>query len=228
MVTGGNRRIGAEIVRYLSSRGAELVVHSRTDSAEARELLRQLPGTGHRLVVADLRDDAALADLCDAACDCQGMVLNASLYRHGYNGGDPAFDAELAKVNHLAPLELLRRWSKERAAQSAVAVLDQAILGAAPPFDPYLASRRALWLDMLALARSIGRIRFNAVAPGPMLPPAELPDSRMERTVETLPLRRRVEPADLAGSIAWLLSCESLTGTLLPVDCGQSLARRDF
>ena len=55
------------------------------------------------------------------------------------------------------------------------------------------------------------------------LPPAELPESKMEKTIATLPLLRRVEPADLARTVIFLLECDSITGAVLPVDCGQHL-----
>jgi NAD(P)-dependent dehydrogenase (short-subunit alcohol dehydrogenase family) len=59
-----------------------------------------------------------------------------------------------------------------------------------------------------------------------MLPPPELPHSTMAKTTALLPLKRAVDPMDLARSAVFLLTCESLTGSLLPVDCGQSAARR--
>ena len=80
-------------------------------------------------------------------------------------------------------------------------------------------------VDTVKLAKEYGtlNLRFNAVCPGPMLPPAELPESKMEKTIATLPLQRRVEPEDLAKAVIFLLECDSITGAVLPVDCGQHL-----
>jgi enoyl-[acyl-carrier-protein] reductase (NADH) len=69
-------------------------------------------------------------------------------------------------------------------------------------------------------------LRFNAIAPGPMLPPPELGDTKMVKTLPTLPLRRSVALEDAAKAVELLLSAQSLTGSLLFVDCGQSLVNR--
>ena len=85
--------------------------------------------------------------------------------------------------------------------------------------------RRALAEATLELARELGprNLRFNAVAPGPVLPPVGLEHSKMEKTLPTLPLRRKVELSDLAEAVLFLCRNDSITGEILRVDCGQHL-----
>jgi hypothetical protein len=59
-----------------------------------------------------------------------------------------------------------------------------------------------------------------------MLPPPELGDTKMVKTLPTLPLGRSVSLQDAASCTAFLLECRSLTGALLFADCGQSLVNR--
>ena len=84
---------------------------------------------------------------------------------------------------------------------------------------PYLRTKRELLdaarADALRLA---GRVRVNAVAPGPVLPPEHC----HERAGAT-PLGRRPTPQEVADAVAYLLSAESTTGAVIPVDGGQSL-----
>ena len=226
LVTGGNRRVGAVIVRHLADLGAKVVIHARqTHRRELEKLLDTLPSDGHRMVLADFLDPGALPVMAQAARDCEAIIFNASLYRHNYCGGDAGFDKALEQVNCRFALQLLEIWKTSPAARSVVAVLDQAIY-ASDEKNPYQQSRVKLWQGMLALAQKCQGIRFNAVAPGPMLPPPELLHSTMEKTIAQLPLKRAVDPMDLARSAVFLLTCESLTGSLLTVDCGQSVARR--
>jgi hypothetical protein len=45
----------------------------------------------------------------------------------------------------------------------------------------------------------------------------------MKRTPAMLPLKRPVSPEDAARAVVFLASTDSITGAVLPVDCGRSL-----
>ena len=45
----------------------------------------------------------------------------------------------------------------------------------------------------------------------------------MKHIPGTLPLKRPVDPRDIACAAVFLASAPSITGAALPVDCGQSL-----
>ena len=66
------------------------------------------------------------------------------------------------------------------------------------------------------------RIRVNGVAPGPVLPPTD-PANREKGGDILLP--RRPTPSDVASAVAFLLGADAVTGQVLAVDSGQSLAR---
>ena len=59
-----------------------------------------------------------------------------------------------------------------------------------------------------------------------MIPPRGLENSRMVQTLRTVPLGRPVEPRELAAAILFLVSCDAITGAILPVDGGQHLHTR--
>ena len=226
LVTGSAKRIGAEIVRQLAEAGAHVVIHYNTSRLEAEELLNRLPGKGHQLLQADLSIPGAAQELFDKSPALDVIINNASLYRHC-----GVYDEETARllweINYTSPLTLMENFVKNPSENGGciINILDQEILSDRPQQGPYLESRQALLEATMRFAKEYGprNLRFNAVCPGPMLPPAELPHSKMEKTIATLPLRRRVEPADLAKSVLFLLACESVTGAVLPVDCGQHL-----
>ena len=51
-------------------------------------------------------------------------------------------------------------------------------------------------------------------------------DAGMKRIPGTLPLKRPVSPADVADAVILLASSRSVTGSVLAVDCGQSLLQQ--
>ena len=225
LVTGSAKRIGAEIVRQLAEKGCHVIIHCNTSLAEAEALLASLSGKGHRIIQADLSIPGAAQLLFDNCPPLDCMINNASLYRH-CGIYDEKTAKELWEINYNSPMVLMQNFVKSPPRTGAVInILDQEILSDRPHTGAYLESRIALQQATLEFAKTYGKInlRFNAVCPGPMLPPAELPESKMEKTIATLPLLRRVEPADLARAVIFLLECDSITGAILPVDCGQHL-----
>src|SRR5579862_9325287 len=87
LVTGGARRVGAQIVRTLHAAGADVVIHCHHSVAEgkqlAAELERQRAGSTS-VLAADLLDDGQLPLLIEATQDRFGglhlLVNNASTF----------------------------------------------------------------------------------------------------------------------------------------------------
>ena len=82
LITGSGKRIGAEIVRQLAEKGAHVVIHCNTSLSQAEELLASLPGTGHRIIQADLSIPGEAQKLYERSPALDAIVNNASLYRH--------------------------------------------------------------------------------------------------------------------------------------------------
>jgi len=218
LVTGGAVRVGAAVVRAFAGAGARVTIHCRNNFEAAERLAAE---TGGRVVRADFSAGtagaAALWDALDAPVDV--LVNNASCYRL------PEAERFLYdRVNFKAPVELMRRFAAQDTAEGAVVnFLDQAVLSAAPAEEPrYLESRRKLARATVEFARTFAgkNLRFNAVAPGPVLPPVGLEDSKMEKTLRSIPLRRPVALDDLIAAVIFLAANDSVTGAILPVDCG--------
>src|SRR5271155_3128273 len=87
LVTGGARRIGAQLVRSLHAVGANVVIHCHRSRSEADSLTSELesarPGST-AVVTADLLDVAQLPPLVRASCDRFGgldvLINNASSF----------------------------------------------------------------------------------------------------------------------------------------------------
>jgi 3-oxoacyl-[acyl-carrier protein] reductase len=84
LVTGSSRGVGAATARAFAQRGDRVAVHYHSAADRARELLAELPGTGHALVQADLASPAAVQQLAREAIAALGrvdvLVNNAALF----------------------------------------------------------------------------------------------------------------------------------------------------
>lgn len=66
-------------------------------------------------------------------------------------------------------------------------------------------------------------VRVNAVAPGPVLKPGEMPDTRWQEIGNALPLHRCGNASDVARAVIFLLENDFITGETLVVDGGSQL-----
>jgi NAD(P)-dependent dehydrogenase (short-subunit alcohol dehydrogenase family) len=110
-------------------------------------------------------------------------------------------------------------------------MLDQKLWNPNPDFLSYTLSKAALESATTLLALSLApRVRVVGVAPGLTLTSEWLQGSDFEKAHQLSPLGRSSTPEDVAASVAFALTNQSITGTTLLVDGGQHLQRfaRDF
>lgn len=216
LVTGGAKRIGAAICAALRARGWNVLVHSRAASSP---------------FCADLAEPLGAARLfqkaCDAAPDLCAIVNNAAVFSTACELPD-ADAARMMRVNAEAPEKLstllgLRLMEHAPYEGAVVDILDTRILRLAADAmpTPYERSKMALRDSMMNTAGLFGScLRVNAVAPGPVLAPADA--ANREKGGEVL-LNHRPSPEDVADAVAFLLEAHSVTGQILAVDSGQSI-----
>ena len=229
LVTGAAQRLGAVIARTFADCGAAVVVHCFQSSEDAEQLIASLPpcpaSFRHETVSCDLADLDAVRRMAETVGPVDILVNNAAMW---IRGDTPRNELDRQEaVNHTAPCKLIRLFAALRPDGrefTAVNILDAAVLSGSGSATPYEAAKAALYHDTFALARELApHVRVNAVAPGPVFAPRELGSRGMKRTPGTLPLKHPVDPLDVARAVVFLASAPSVTGAVLPVDCGQSL-----
>ena len=204
-------RLGRAIAERLRAEGWRVITSSHRADAGAD-------------IVADLAEPMGAAKLYSAALQILGgtppdaLVNNAALFT-----GDAAV---IAAANLEAPKKLTMLMAgRETGVGAVVNILDTKALDASrclpTSIDTYLAAKRAL-LDFTrsAAATFAATLRVNGVAPGPVLAPTEV----HVKAGETL-LDRRPTADDVAAAVSYLLSAESTTGAIIPVDAGQHLVK---
>ncbi|MEE3286283.1 MAG: SDR family oxidoreductase, partial [Planctomycetota bacterium] len=67
------------------------------------------------------------------------------------------------------------------------------------------------------------RVRVNAVAPGPVLPPPSSDDGELAAAAAASPLGRTGSPRDVVAAVGYLLDAPLVTGDVLSVAGGSQL-----
>lgn len=238
LVTGGARRVGAAICRRLHAAGASVVVHYRNAAQEAHALQQELNGQRAQsvaLVRADLLAPGVpqqlVRDAIAAFGRLDGLVNNASSFFATPVGAiDERSWDDLIGTNLKAPLFLAQAAAPElrRAQGGIVNIID---IHAELPMKNYVVYSAAKG-GLLALTRSLARelgpqVRVNGVSPGTILWPDDAAwqnDIERQRIVNQTLLKRTGEPDDIAAAVEFLLTAPYVTGQVLAVDGGRSIA----
>ena len=69
LVTGGSRGIGAEVAKHFAEKGDRIAIHFSSAKDKAENVLSALPGEGHIIAKADLRDAGEIKVMVDEVAD---------------------------------------------------------------------------------------------------------------------------------------------------------------
>jgi NAD(P)-dependent dehydrogenase (short-subunit alcohol dehydrogenase family) len=237
LITGG-KRIGAAVAVDLARAGADvaLVYHRSRDEADAT--VSQVRAAGRRAAAlqADLSDAGACRRVVDAAADALGrldvLVAMASLYeRKDYadlteQDWDRALAVDL-KATHLC-VQAAVPHMKRRGGGRVVACADWIAASGRPRYTgyvPYYVAKAGVvgLTQILALELAPEGILVNAVAPGPIVPPAGTPDEEIAAVERATPLGRWGGEAEIAKAVRFLVETDFVTGEVVRVDGGRHL-----
>jgi pteridine reductase len=233
LVTGAGKRLGAEIAVALGRQGMRVAVHHSASADGAQRTaarVREVGGSAETFG-ADLTDRAAARDLVDRVLDRFGgldLLVNsaANFDRIAYGDlDDDAWDRALA-LNLTAGFVLAQRATQAlRVARGSIVFVT--CTSATSPYKnhlPYVVSKGALRQLMRVMALELApEVRVNAIAPGTVLPPADMPEADVERLAQRIPLRKTGEPEDVAGAVVFLAQSPFITGHEIVVDGGRTL-----
>ena len=236
LITGGARRVGAEIVRVLHGAGASVLLHYRTSAAAASALAAELNDVRRGSVVtcaADLADAAAPDTLVAGAMQAFGgidiLVNNASAFYPTPVGTiTMAQWDELFASNLRAPLFLSQAAAPSLRARGGLIVNIVDIHGLRPlrRHPVYSAAKAGLAMLTRSLALELGpEVRVNGVAPGPVLwPEQDISAALKAEIIAKTALHRPGAPLDVAKTVLFLSrDAPFITGQVIAVDGGRSI-----
>jgi 3-oxoacyl-[acyl-carrier protein] reductase len=237
LITGAARGLGFEYARAFGSAGACIVAGDVADCSAAAEAA----GNGAIGVTLDVTDMASAEAMAEAAMHAFGridaLINNAALYgslRGGRFNAIPEADWDAAMAVNVKGIwnccKAVVPAMRKSGGGSIVNVASLAATYGMPYALHYTTSKAAVIGLTRGLARELGRdnIRVNALAPSAVMTEGtqEFFADKLDRALETIranqSLQRTLMPADLTGTVAWLISDDSrfVTGQTIAVDGG--------
>jgi pteridine reductase len=230
LITGGARRLGRATAVHLRNAGCNIVVHFNRSKDEAVTLQTQI---GCRLFQADfarlsveklqqrLKEEIGFIDI---------LVNNASSFsRVDWEDVDEAvWDHELT-VNLKMPFFLSHFFGRQMKANGFGKILNMADIAADKPYLNYLAysmAKAGVVKFTQALARTLGpEVQVNAIAPGTILFPEDMPEELQNKVLANIPARRTCTVEEFLRTVDFLLAdVDYITGQTIVLDGGRSLS----
>jgi NAD(P)-dependent dehydrogenase (short-subunit alcohol dehydrogenase family) len=237
LITGAARGLGFEYARFLGEAGAHIVAGDIADCAAAVEAAGN-DAIGVTLDVADIASADSMVELAmERFGRVDALINNAALYGSLCGGrfnqiAEADWDATMA-VNVKGIWNCCKAVVPAMRQSGGGSIINIASLAATygMPFALHYTTSKAAVIGLTrGLARELGRdnIRVNAIAPSAVMTEgtAEFFGEKLDRGLDVIraqqTIQRTLEPADLTGTVAWLISDGScfVTGQTIAVDGG--------
>jgi pteridine reductase len=238
LITGGAKRVGAAICRLLHANGAQLMIHYRSSTSEARALQAELNlkrANSVAIIQGDLLNLAVLPSMVQETVKHFGkldvLINNASSYYATEIGeiDDDQWE-DLVGSNLKAPLFLSQAAAPELRKQHGciINITDMHVERPKKGYIVYSVAKAGLVTLTKSLAHELSpEVRVNAVAPGPVMWPEDNPqfdEVYRQRVISQTLLKRIGEPDDVAKAVKFLIQdAPFITGLVIAVDGGRSL-----
>jgi len=234
LVTGSSSGIGEATARLFAERGATVVINSSSSVAAGEAVASSLPSASY--IQAAIGTEEAASSLIETVLDRHGR-LDALINNAGTTEVIPHQDLDAATLDvwrRIFEVNVFGTWAVTVAAVDALKATHGAVvnvssiagLRATGSSIPYAASKAALNHQTILLAKVLGpEIRVNAVAPGLVDTPwTEDWDFIREVVTQVAPLKRSAKPEDVAKVIADLAESTYVTGQVVAIDGGLTIA----
>ena len=241
LITGGARRVGAEIARTLHAAGGSVAIHFNSSHVDADNLVIEfcaLRADSAAAFQARLLVDTALSELIANVVKKFGrldaLINNASSFFPTKIGATTAAQwDDLVGTNMRAPLFLAQAAAPHLAASQGCIVNITDIHAERPlkGYPVYCAAKAGLLGLTRALAVELApQVRVNAVAPGAVMWPAngdgatqDFPPEQQAAIIRHTLLNRMGSPSDIAKTVKFLVfDAPYITGQVINVDGGRS------
>ena len=234
LVTGGSERIGKAICECIAKGGWNVIIHYNKSKINALNLNKKLISYNVKscCIKADLSKDLELKNLFINAKKEMGnincLINNASTFELDsiHNIEKKKWDYHL-NTNIWAPIFLIKQFVKNipnKISGNIINIVDQRVVNLTPFFTTYTITKSMLWTLTQTLALALApKIKVNAIGPGPTFPSKRQTNKQFINQYKKTPLKKAIDPKEIARAVLFILNSGSLTGQLINVDSGQHL-----
>ena len=234
LVTGAARGIGRAIAIAFAEAGDRVAVHYGSRREEAEETLRLLPGDGHVLVGADLREPVAATELVEAVLERLGgldVLVNNAAVNLPHPIAETPFEEwarvwrQTLDVNVLGAAHVSHRAARHMIDQGVrgriVNIGSRGAFKGEPEHPAYGASKAALHAmgQSLAVALAPHGIGVASVAPG-FVATERVAHRVTDQVRAQSPFGRVATPQEVVAAVRFLASPEAewASGTVLDLN----------
>lgn len=237
LITGG-ARIGKAVAKALADRGSHLILTYRRSKKSAEEAASHALARGRKvlLIKTNLTLNSSLADIIprvkryfgrlDILINMASVYEATSLTKAGFKEWDRDMNANLKNAYYLSlqAARLMNRTGGGRIINFA----DWTARSGRPRYRnllPYYVAKSGVLGLTEALALELApKILVNAIAPGPILPPAGGISKKESREVtRNTPLKKWGGAEEIAKAVLFFIDTDFVTGECIRVDGGRHL-----
>lgn len=243
LVTGsGKKRVGSVVAEALAKRGYAIAVHYRSSGTEAEETVAALKSHGvvAKAYRADLADESAVRGMVAAVLRDFGridvLVNCAAVWQSKKLEDVTAADVRMhfdtnALGTFLCSQQAGLAMAKQPEGGVIVNVGDWAEVRPYLHYAAYFPSKGAVSAITRCLAVELAsrnpNVRVNAILPGPVMLPPDLPEAEKRQAIGATLVKREGSPQNIAQAVLSFLDNDFVTGVLLPVDGGRTVYAPD-
>jgi pteridine reductase len=238
LVTGGAVRVGRAVVSLLAERGYAVAIHVNRSVDDAEKFATELAEQGASVLVvqADLRDETATRQMIDQVFAHFGrldvLVNSAAMYAPKALEEVTADDVrDYFDVNTLGTFICCQHAGLKMADQETGGVIvnigDWSVARPYPDYAHYFPSKGAIptltRMFAVELSERNTQVRVNAVLPGPVVFPPNMPEEEREQIIASTLLKRAGRPENVAQAVLFFVENDYVTGVCVPVDGGRTI-----
>jgi len=229
IVTGGAKRLGSVIAKFLAGRGYQIALHYRTsEPAETSQSILDMGGVCQAFqadLASDLGPELLINRVMDAFSHIDVLVNCASIFEPGSirETDSDLFDRHM-RINFRAPFMLSRSLAVRCQSGHIINIIDAKINRNIHTHAIYILTKKMLYeFTKMAAIEFSPHFRVNAVAPGAILPPPGKDEAYLKQRAADAPLNKTGTPDDIVRAIGYLLDNDFITGECLNIDGGVHL-----
>ena len=245
LVTGAGKRLGRAMALYLGGRGYDVAIHYNGSADAAEDVANEIRARGQKAATlpANLIVEDNMQRLVPEAVDALGGPLNilvnsASIFEYDNieTATRDSWDRHI-ESNLRAPFVLTQAFAAQApepvyggeyndpTAQALVVnMIDQRVHKLTPEFLSYTIAKMGLWALTRTSAQALGgRVRVNAIGPGPTMQGARQSDAHWRGQRAATIMGRGAGPDDITHALGYFIDAPAVTGQLLCIDGGQHL-----